>query len=62
MPIKFKDIELYSVKELAKILPITEYAIREYCRKGKIKSKKIGKNWYVSKKNLEQFLDGKEYD
>lgn len=60
MPIKFKEIELYSIKELAKILPITEYAIREYCRKGKIKGKKIGKNWYVSKKDLEQFLENRE--
>lgn len=60
MPIKFKGKELYSVKELAEILPITGYAIREYFRRGKLKGKKIGKNWYISKKNLEQFLDSNE--
>ncbi|GAJ10905.1 unnamed protein product [marine sediment metagenome] len=58
MPIKFKDSKLYSVKELTKILPITPLTIREYIRKGKIKGHKIGKNWYVTKENLEAFLGG----
>jgi len=58
MPIKFKEKELYSVKELEKILPITPLTIREYIRKGKIKGSKIGKNWYVKKQDLEDFLEG----
>ena len=58
MPIKFSDTKLYSVKELQKILPITPLTIREYIRKGKIKGKKIGKNWYVKKQDLEAFLEG----
>ena len=56
--IKWKEKELYSVKELEKILPITPLTIREYLRKGKIKGIKIGKNWYVSKQDLEAFLEG----
>ena len=58
MPIKFSEKELYSVKELEKILPITPLTIREYIRKGKIKGSKIGKWWYVSKNDLEAFLEG----
>ena len=58
MPIKFSDQELYSVKELEKILPITPLTVRAYIRKGKIKGSKIGKNWYVKKKDLEAFLEG----
>ena len=58
MPIKFSEKELYSVRELEGILPITPLTIREYIRKGKIKGQKIGKNWYVSKQNLEAFLEG----
>ena len=58
MPIKFSDQELYSVKELEKILPITPLTIREYIRKGKIKGSKIGKNWYIKKQDLEAFLEG----
>ena len=60
MPIKFNDSKLYSVRELAKILPITPLTIREYIRKGKIKGRKIGKNWYVTKENLEAFLEGEK--
>ena len=58
MPIKFSDKELYSVRELEKILPITPLTIREYIRKGKIKGKKIGKSWFVLKQDLEAFLEG----
>lgn len=58
MPIQFKDKELYSVKELEKILPITPLTVRAYIRKGKIKGSKIGKNWYVRKEDLEAFLEG----
>ena len=58
MPIQFKDKELYSVKELEKILPITPLTIREYIRKGKIKGSKIGKSWFVKKQDLEAFLEG----
>lgn len=58
MPIQFKDKELYSVKELEKILPITPLTVRAYIRKGKIKGSKIGKSWYVKKQDLEAFLEG----
>jgi len=58
MPITWKDKELYSVKELEKILPITPLTIRQYLRSKKIKGQKIGKNWYVSKQDLEAFLEG----
>lgn len=64
MPIIFSEKELYSVKELEGILPITGLTIRAYIRKGKIKGAKIGKNWYVTKQDLEAFLegDGVEYN
>jgi len=58
MPIKFSNSKLYSIRELEKILPITPLTIRQYCREGKIKGRKIGKNWYVSKIDLEAFLEG----
>lgn len=59
MPIKLGKNKLYSVIDLETILPITPLTIRAYLRKGKIKGHKIGKNWYVSKENLEAFLEGK---
>jgi len=58
MPIKFSEKELYSIRELDKLLPITPLTIRAYIRKGKIKGHKIGVNWYVKKQDLEAFLEG----
>jgi len=58
MPIKFSEKELYSIRELDKLLPITPLTIRVYIRKGKIKGHKIGVNWYVKKQDLEAFLEG----
>ena len=58
MPIQFKDKELYSIKELDKILPITPLTIRAYIRKGLIIGRKVGVNWYVAKEDLEAFLEG----
>ena len=56
--IKIGKKRFYIVTDLEKILPITGLTIREYLRKGKIKGQKIGKLWYVSKENLEAFLEG----
>ena len=60
MPIEVEEKKLYSVEDLAKILPITRLTIRAYFRKGRIKGHKIGKNWYVTKENLDAFLEGKK--
>jgi excisionase family DNA binding protein len=60
MPIKLGEKKLYSVEDLVKILPITPLTIRKYFKKGRIKGHKIGKNWYVTKDNLDAFLEGKE--
>ncbi len=59
MPIKFDNSKLYSIRDLEKILPITPLTIRKYIREGKIKGRKIGKNWYVIKEDLELFLKGR---
>ena len=59
MSIQYKRIKLLDVKDIKKILPITELTIREYLKKGKIPGgQKIGKNWYVSQDNLKAFLNG----
>jgi len=58
VPIKFDNSKLYSIRDLEKILPITPLTIRKYIREGKIKGRKIGKNWYVIKEDLEAFLEG----
>ena len=56
MTIKIDREVYFSIKELVAILPLTALTIREYLRSGKLKGKKVGKLWHVSKRNLKLFL------
>lgn len=49
----------YTVKEIAKILSLTEETIREKLRKGELKGIKIGKSWRIAEKQLKEFIDMK---
>ncbi|MBA7548797.1 hypothetical protein ES705_41265 [subsurface metagenome] len=58
MPIKIDEEVYFSVEELVAILPLTALTIRDYLRKGKLKGKKVGRLWHVSKRNLKSYLEG----
>lgn len=49
---------LYSVEDLVEMLNLSDRSIRLYLREGKIKARKIGLRWFVTEKNLEEFLEG----
>jgi len=42
------EIELYTTKEIARILGITEVHVRRLCRGGIIKGRKIGRDWIIT--------------
>jgi len=48
--------EMLTVKDLMEILPMTGQSIRAYLRDGKLKARKIGQSYYVSKTDLLAFL------
>jgi excisionase family DNA binding protein len=56
--IKIDEEVYFSVEELVAILPLTALTIRDYLRRGKLKGKKVGKLWHVSKRDLKLFLSG----
>jgi len=58
MTIKIDEEVYFSVEELVTILPLTALTIRDYLRRGKLKGKKVGKLWHVSKRDLRLFLGG----
>jgi len=49
-------LRFFTVEDLTKILPLTKLGIRDYLRRGKIKAVKVGTRWFVSEKNLSDFL------
>lgn len=57
MPSKsFRSVKYFDVKDLSKILDLTTGSVRDYLRKDKIESIKIGLKYYVSEKSLSNFL------
>ena len=52
--------EFYTVKELIKILPLTETSIRAYLKTERIKGVKIGNKYYIPKENIQKFLNGEK--
>jgi excisionase family DNA binding protein len=51
-------IKLYSLKELATLLSVTERTLHNYIKSGKMKGQKIGGKWQISETNLQKFLNG----
>jgi hypothetical protein len=56
MPKKIANIKMYDSKEISDLIGLTEQSVRAYFRKGILKGKKIGKNWYISNKDLKEYL------
>ena len=56
MPIQIKDVTLYSVSEISKMLNVTTATIRNYIKHGHIKGQKIMGRWCVSYEDLTGFI------
>lgn len=54
----FDDIELLKVEDIAKALGTHVITIRRYIRSGRLKAQKVGRNYYVSKENFRDFING----
>ncbi len=54
-----KGVEYFDVRELARWLPWKKANIRRLLRSGKIRGRKVGEKWLVSRENLYNFLKGK---
>lgn len=58
---KVGDMELYTVKELAKLLDFQETTVRKMLREGTFKGKKLGKKWFITDKAIQDyFMEGKK--
>ena len=53
------DEEYFSVKNIMEWLPVKATTIKKYLRSGKIKGRKIGRTWFVSRANFYNYLGGK---
>lgn len=56
------NLKVYTVKEVAQILKVTERTVREYITKktdNPIKAVKRGRSYYITEENLKEFLSNK---
>lgn len=51
-----KDIEVYTLKELEDLLQITRRTLYNWINGGKLKAFRVGKEWRVTKEELERFI------
>ncbi len=51
-----KELEFYTVEELAEILRKSEGAIRYYLRNGILKGIRVGREWRIKKKDFRDFM------
>lgn len=54
--------KLYTVFEVAKILRLKPRTVREYLRTGKMGGYKAGKDWRVTRENIEEYLESNKRD
>lgn len=53
-----KEMKLYRTEDIAAMMGITRRTLYNYMEQGKIHGSKIGKYWYFTQENLEEFLKG----
>jgi len=54
--ITIEGIDFYNVNQLSEILKTTKYTIRKYFREGKFPPVRVAGNYYLSKKDLSEFM------
>jgi excisionase family DNA binding protein len=52
-----KQTEFYTVPEVKKILKVTTQTVLKYIKNRELKGFRMGNQWRVSKKGLEDFID-----
>ena len=50
------DIKVYSMKEVSKILGVTQRTLYNYIKSGKLRVQKIGGKWIITEENLKKFI------
>lgn len=50
--------DVYTVKDVAEQLQVTEKTVRELISSGRLKAVKVCKKWIISAQNLKAFING----
>ena len=56
-PLEIGKTKLYSVKDIARAMEVTEQTVRRYVRDGHLKSTKIARNIFITEEQLREFIE-----
>jgi excisionase family DNA binding protein len=56
---KAKEIQFISVSEMSKLLGISRVAVFKKIKKGEIDAQRIGRFWFIAKKDADEIVGGK---
>jgi excisionase family DNA binding protein len=58
-PVTIEDTQIFNLEDLSVVLGIGVRTLREYIKSGKLKSKKIGRSYFVTGESLNEFVSSK---
>ena len=53
-----EGVKVYSLIEVSELLDITYPTVRKYVKEGKIRSRRVGRNYLVTDQSIRNFLNG----
>ena len=56
-PLEIGGVKLYTVKDIAGAMGVEEQTVRRYIKRGFLKSKKIGRNIFITEAQLKEFIE-----
>ena len=63
MPVKkLGNITLFDVKTLSKKMGLSIAVIRQYMRTGRLRGRKMGREWYVTEDALRAYFEGRDQE
>jgi excisionase family DNA binding protein len=55
-------VELLTVEDITSRLNVSDQTLRRYIREGKLKARKVGRQYYITKENFIKYLNGETPD
>ena len=59
MPVMIENTNYYTIKEIADKFGCSTRTIKRYIDADKIEGKKLGRSWYFTEKNIEDYFSNK---
>lgn len=59
MPVMIENANYYTIKEIADKFGCSTRTIKRYIDADKIEGKKLGRSWYFTEKNIEDYFSNK---